>query len=143
APGTLSNPYHLRELSRAEFVTLLRDSFQHVVIQGQSSVLGSALISEQPMQDAGRTLTFERRGDSRFEASVGLVQPTYLLAIASDHLIAGVPDSLYIDRNTIDEALVVLPAAQEELDRSTHALAEAASYARELEVQLTSLTTKL
>jgi GT2 family glycosyltransferase/SAM-dependent methyltransferase len=140
---TSSNPYHMRELTRTEFMTLMQSTFQHVVVQGQQSVLGSALIAEPISADTHRTLTFERTGDSQFEASVGLRRPPYLIAVASDVPVTGFPESLYIERSTIDDALVVLPATQEEHSRASQALAEAACYVRELEAQLTSLRVEL
>src|ERR1700682_6369257 len=44
--GSSANPYHVRELSRAEFSALLRHFFAHVRILGQRAMLGSAIVSE-------------------------------------------------------------------------------------------------
>ena len=137
--GAASNPYHVRELTRAELVALLSGAFVHVALQGQRPILGSALVTESPARLARNAmLTFERRGADRFEASEGLSRPVYLLAIASDMPIEEVPDSLYIDSSAIEVALGALPAARAEAQRAADALAEAAEYARNLEAQIKS-----
>jgi SAM-dependent methyltransferase len=114
--GSSANPYHVRELSRAEFSTLLCNSFAEVRILAQRPMLGSALVSEADRP--GRTLTFEKRGPRHFEASVGLPRPVYFLAVASDRPVADVPDSLYIETAEIGGGLAaadVNRAASEEL----------------------------
>jgi SAM-dependent methyltransferase len=115
-PGSSANPYHLRELSRVEFSDLLRNSFAYVRLLGQRPMLGSALISEEraPVQ----SLTFEKRGPRHFEAASGLLRPVYFAAVASDHPVADVPDSLYIetaDVGTVLAAAGVAEAATAEL----------------------------
>ncbi len=65
--GSSANPYHVRELTRAEFSALLRDSFAHVRLLGQRPMLGSVLVSEG--DGASQSLTFEKRGPCHFEAA--------------------------------------------------------------------------
>ena len=132
-----ANPYHVRELTRAELLALLSGAFAHVALQGQRPILGSALVTEGPARRArNKMLAFERRGADRFEASEGLPRPVYLLAIASDRPVEDVPDSLYIDSSAIEVALGDLPAARAEAQRAADALAEAAEYAHNLEAQI-------
>ena len=103
-PGLPPNPYHVRELTRSEFSSLLYATFQHVILLGQRPVLGSVLVAEPSIPGAipNSTLTFERRGPDSFEASDGLPCAVYLLAVASDAPIEFVPNSIYIDNNTIE-----------------------------------------
>jgi GT2 family glycosyltransferase/SAM-dependent methyltransferase len=131
---TAPNPYHLRELSRVEFVRLLSGTFKHVVLKGQRPLLGSALVAEQPMEPTRGVLTFERRGPTHFESSEGVPRPIYLLANASDSPITHFPDSLYLESNGIDELLG--QRLEIELHGRDAALAEAGTYARKLEADL-------
>ncbi len=100
-PGKAPNPFHVRELSRAEFMALLRGQFAHVALLGQRIVQGSALVGEAgdlrpPM------LVFERHGPNGF-AQGGLRDPMYLIALASDRAGHALPDSLLIEPGGIAE----------------------------------------
>ena len=132
------NPFHVRELTRAEFSSLLRSTFGHVALLGQRPILGSVLVAEDPIPrlTGGPTLTFERRSPDRFEVSDGLPRPAYLLAIASDKPVDAVPDSLYIDCHTIEKSPVEASQAHADVSQITQALAEAAQYARHLEAEV-------
>lgn len=136
--GAAPNPYHVRELTRAEFLERLSGSFAHVAVQGQRPMLGSALVTETLPEggQAGAPLTFERRGPARFEASVGLPRAVYLLAIASDAPLGPVADSLYIETGEVEALLADVPALREEAARLRAALDEAGGYARHLEAEL-------
>jgi SAM-dependent methyltransferase len=101
--GSSANPYHVRELSRAEFKALLCNSFAYVHLLGQRPMLGSALVSDG--DTPGRSLTFEKRGPRHFEAVVGLPRPVYFVAVASDRPVDSIPDSLYIETAEIGAAL--------------------------------------
>ena len=107
--GSSANPYHVRELTRAEFSALLRDSFAHVRLLGQRPMLGSVLVSEG--DGASQSLTFEKRGPCHFEAAGGLPRPVYLVAVASDQPVADVPDSLYIETAEIGTVMAAANAA--------------------------------
>jgi SAM-dependent methyltransferase len=108
-PGSSANPYHVRELSRAEFGALLRKSFAHVRLLGQRPMLGSALVSEG--DGRCQPLTFEKRGSRHFEAASGLPQPVYFVAVASDQPVADVPDSFYIETAEIEAVLAATGVA--------------------------------
>ena len=107
--GSSANPYHVRELTTAEFSALLRDSFAHVRLLGQRPMLGSVLLSEGDV--ASQSLTFEKRGSGHFEAACGLPRPVYLVAVASDQPVADVPDSLYIETAEIGTVIAAASAA--------------------------------
>ena len=103
--STEINPGHVCELTGPEFVALLRRHFAHISVQGQRTILGSALIgdpSHAPFRQAP-TLTYERHGRERYEASPGLPKPRSLLAIASNEPIEEMPDSLYIESDAIQQ----------------------------------------
>lgn len=97
--GRKVNPFHVHELSRAEFSVLLGQSFAHQTMYAQRPLLGSALVSEGTDH---RTMTFERR-DQHLEASVGLPRALYAVAVASDRPIQGLFNSLYIDTSEVDQ----------------------------------------
>jgi SAM-dependent methyltransferase len=100
--GSAANPFHVHELSRIEFASLLRGTFQHVLVMHQRPLIGSALVG-----DAGSSvppLVFDRRGETHFEACAGLPRAPYVIAVASDREPPQLPPSLYIDRSDLDTA---------------------------------------
>ncbi len=101
--GAPANPFHVRELARAEFSGLLRRHFAHVELLGQRPMLGSAIFAEPPSEATG-LLTFEQRGSDRFEVSPGLPRAVYLLAVASDAALEALPGSLYVHTSRVEEA---------------------------------------
>jgi SAM-dependent methyltransferase len=109
-PGGPVNSFHVRELTRDEFVHLLQRYFAHVAVQGQRPLLGSALIAEEAARAGRTTLTFERRGPTRFEACEGLPRPIYLVAVAADAAVAELPDSLFVQTSEIGALLSELDA---------------------------------
>ena len=127
--GSSANPYHVRELTTAEFSALLRDSFAHVRLLGQRPMLGSVLLSKG--DGASQSLTFEKRGAGHFEAACGLPRPVYLVAVASDQPVTDVPDSLYIETAEIGAVMAAANAA----DAAT-AAAEARARAEKAEAEL-------
>jgi GT2 family glycosyltransferase/SAM-dependent methyltransferase/glycosyltransferase involved in cell wall biosynthesis len=119
-PSGPSNPYHVRELTRDEFVRLLSDHFQHVTLLGQRPIVGSAIVSETATNRSGETLTFERRSNDRFEASAGFDRPLYYVAVASDRVLPSLPESFYFERGAADDIMITLPALRKAVaDRDT------------------------
>ena len=98
--GSAANPFHVHELSRREFTSLLRGSFRHVQMLQQRAMIGSAVLNETGA--LAPPLVFDRRGDTHFEACDGLPRAPYLVAVASDREPPPLPHSLYIDRNDLD-----------------------------------------
>ena len=92
---TPANPYHVQELTRTEFETLLGSRFQHVGLLSQRPVFGSVMLPSSG-NDA-TPLSYERRGNDHFEGSVGLSRPQYYFALASDAPLPALPASIYID----------------------------------------------
>ena len=98
--GSAANPFHVHELSRLEFVALLRGTFGHVRLAQQRVMIGSALLGETG--SAAPPLVFERRGQTHFEACIGLPRAPYVVAVASDREPPPLPPSLYVDRGDIE-----------------------------------------
>jgi glycosyltransferase involved in cell wall biosynthesis/SAM-dependent methyltransferase len=106
------NPYHLLELTVAEFDSLLRSNFKHVGILSQRAILGSLIVKTD---GGGPWRSYERRSREYIEASNGLTRAPFLIAIASDEEILHVPSSVYLDRRGPGEVLggyLQLPAYQ-------------------------------
>jgi len=98
--NTAANPYHVHELSGVEFATLLRDAFRHVSILRQRAMAGSALLPDTA--SPAPPLVFDRRGDTHFEACIGVPRAPYLIAVASNEPPPPLPPSLYISRSDLD-----------------------------------------
>jgi len=94
-PDTPANPYHIKELTGAEFEALLRRHFADVSMLLQRPIFGSVLLPTTA--GAVAPFCFERRDVGHFESSVGLARPQYLVAFASDTSVAALPASVYID----------------------------------------------
>jgi len=90
-----ANPFHVRELTEAEFEALLRSSFAEVSVMAQRAIFGSVMLPGE----AGKAvpLCFERRGDEHFEGSLNLPHPQYMVGFASDEPVSPPPTSVYID----------------------------------------------
>jgi hypothetical protein len=95
-----ANPFHVRELTFAEFEEALRQHFAHVDCLLQRPMLGSALLPSKGAVAAAPALTFERRGDEHFEGSVGLPRAVYAVALASAHPVSLPAACLYIESST-------------------------------------------
>ncbi len=110
APGEPVNPYHLLELTAAEFDSLLRANFKHVDILSQRAVLGSLIVKAE---GGGAWRSYERRSLEYIEVSSGLTRAPFLIAIASDEENPRLPSSVYMDRRRPGEvvgAYLQLPA---------------------------------
>lgn len=100
APGMRPNPFHVRELTRAEFFGLLQRNFSHVTHLLQRAMIGSVLVPETEGSH-GAPLVFERTAHDLVHASHGLPQALYIVSVASDHPV-DVPASLFIYSADID-----------------------------------------
>ena len=93
------NPYHVLELTRPEFETLVRNHFPIAAFTRQRALIGSIIAGAS---DNSPIRTFERRGDYLIEASQHLARAPYLLAFASAVPLPPIPDSVYVHRSDID-----------------------------------------
>ncbi len=114
---TPANPYHVQELTEAEFEALLRSRFAEVAILSQRPMFGSVLL---PAGAGAGPVCFERRGTGHFEGSAGLSRPQYLVAFASDSPVAALPPSVYIDTGRL--GMVNPPEAEARLHAVQSAL---------------------
>jgi SAM-dependent methyltransferase len=114
-----ANPYHVKELTAAEFDTLLRARFSGVSVLLQRPIFGSVLLPTGGCESP--PLCFERRGDQHFEGSTNLSRPQYVVAFASNGHTIALPPSVYIDTGRLGmlsppEAEARLRLALSELD---------------------------
>ena len=75
-----TNPYHIKELYRNEFVSLVGTYFKNKAISGQRVVYGSAIFSE----DTPSVLKSYRVTDDSKQSICGVSDALYLIALASD-----------------------------------------------------------
>jgi SAM-dependent methyltransferase len=114
--GVAANPFHVRELTRDEFMDLMHGTFQHVLLLKQRPLLGSAMMQDGSRKE-GAELTFERRDEARIELSRGLARAMYLIAIASDDAThTNIPGSIYIQTSAVDEPIFERDRARAERD---------------------------
>ncbi len=116
-PGITPNPYHVREVNRAEFARALSSNFANVHIVQQRALMGSFIAAGRPTEAVRH---FEALGQDTIEAAGELKRAPYLIAFASDDDLPTVPHSLYIARSDIDTDAAALRAAQIELSAEQH-----------------------
>ena len=75
------NPFHLHELSREEFLQLLKDQFPHVIMCEQQVLAGSVISRLDP--GSGGAESFSTTDGHAFLHRPALPRPPYLVAIAS------------------------------------------------------------
>ncbi|MBF6025982.1 class I SAM-dependent methyltransferase [Lysobacter niastensis] len=90
-PG-YSNPYHVKELFREEFVALVGRHFRHAALFGQRVVHGSLMVGVDAGSTAVETLKLDR---SELTVAGGLARPLYDLLVASDAALPPVSGSLF------------------------------------------------
>lgn len=98
-PGT-GNPFHVKELYRDEFQTLMRAHFQNVAIYGQRVVFGSAIFLEGAPSQI-KTTDARTLGESD-----GIARPIYLIAIASDAELPKLPASSLFEEDVLNSEVV-------------------------------------
>ena len=128
-----ANPFHVRELTQAEFETQLRSYFAQVSLLLQRPVFGSVMLPNGGGKAA--PLCFERRGERHFEGSLNLPRPQYVVAFASDERVPP-PPSVYIDTGRLgmlrpSEADAQLRLLQDKLNTEFEPLRTALSESRE------------
>lgn len=132
------NPFHVCEMTRLEFLTLLQSSFRHVQIMQQRAIIGSALLAETG--SVAWPQVFDRRGDSHFEACAGLPRAPYLVAVASDDEPAPLSVSLYVHRSDLETDPAHIATLEDQLSRMLAALSEAAERTAEATERTASAT---
>jgi SAM-dependent methyltransferase len=138
--GSPANPYHVRELSRTEFESLIRGTFPQLQIVAQRPILGSALIVDEGA-GASHTVTFEKRGDTHYEMNRSLARPPYIIAIASEAAIPAVPNSIFIETSEI--GAVLARAAQFQAGNNHHLEQEPPTIPEQVSGELNQLRLEL
>lgn len=147
------NEFHVRELYRDEFLTLLGRHFGHVRLYGQKLLFQSAIWSESASDGAGRraVLHTAARDASSISDQPGYA-PMYYIAVCAKHasampdmaeldLFGDVEESVYrhyeheIRKNMQAGAILQQAAADLEAERSAHARTHAALAAAEAQLQ--------
>jgi len=120
-PGMTPNPFHVRELNRAEFEDLLRRHFAHVAFASQRVLIGSAIVNEAPV---AAIRSYDRREETVVEARDGLPRAPYVIAIAGDVPPPPLQDSLYLYRSDPDTDAILRGHVEQALAATTAELAE-------------------
>src|SRR5262249_2582112 len=90
------NPYHVRELSKTDFLALLRSHFAHVEMSYQRVMFGSAVIADDPSAGASRALVFAHQAeDRRVSFSPSPVHATYMISVCGDAVVPKLPNGFY------------------------------------------------
>ena len=118
-----ANPFHVRELTAAEFTALLSRHFAHVAASGQRCFLGSAVLPL--LGEPAGVRTFERRSEALVEGADGPARAVYIFALASDNPIEGAATSIYIHSPDVDGPARRIAAIQAELQQTQAAFAAA------------------
>ena len=88
------NRYHLKELHRAEFLTLLRGTFPQVVLLEQRAVHGSVILRAPETGGGAEIEGFDTRDGTLFERTAGVPAAPYLVAVCALDKAPAVPDSV-------------------------------------------------
>lgn len=117
-PGSEVNPFHVRELTAAEFKAALHQVFPYAHFYSQRALVGSAMTTDQENRGF---VTFERRSDDFIDAGNGLPRAPYIVAVASNRRLDPPHPTLYIDLTSTAQLLT---------SRASDATAEIAADAR-------------
>jgi len=111
SPGN-PNPFHVKELTRAELAELVGRFFHHVAFLGQTPILGSAIIAEgQPPVPPAPGLIYWRGDDGSFAVESGPGPSPYMLIVASDRPLPPLRPGLLQDRPYMGRLLSELQAS--------------------------------
>ena len=136
-PGSDPNPYHVLEMTGAEFRHTLGARFANLSVAAQRPVLGSVMAAS-----GGGWRSYERRSHQRAEASPGLSRPPYLVALASDAPLPALPSSVYLDASRVHDVVEAAGQALElraDVARLEAALRDAQAHAAGLQAECTAL----
>jgi GT2 family glycosyltransferase/ubiquinone/menaquinone biosynthesis C-methylase UbiE/glycosyltransferase involved in cell wall biosynthesis len=120
-----NNPFHVHELSRDEFEQLLGGRFQHVQMWGQNVSVGSLMMPLDLGEGSGQIVVLKHE-DDQWTAGTKL-DPTYLVAIASDAPLAQLP--LY--STLIDPDLELIRETMRQRNETQNALNESLEMAKQ------------
>lgn len=135
--GMPANPYHVLELTAAEFRRTLDRHFGNVRILGQKALTGSVIVAPDQVR------TYERRDALTIEASEGLARAPYLLAIAGRSDLPASPDTVFADHRSLDGMLARVEHAEADARVQLKRAAEAEQRIVDADRRLTELQSQL
>ncbi len=116
--GAPATEFHVHELTRVEFATLLSRYFANCAFFSQRVMVGSAILRDDGDPARVPPMVFERRGDTHIEMCEGIPRARYRLCVASDandDLIAG---GLFIDTSNLADPTGRTGSLERELQRT-------------------------
>jgi len=115
ALGTEANPYHVREMTAAEFREALAQAFRNVALVRQRAISGSVILADRGAGGDQCTWIFEQRDSRAFEVDHRLLRAPFLLAVASDRDVPSLGLSLYIQTVNVTNVAAELKAELQRL----------------------------
>lgn len=133
-PGKAPNPFHVRELTAAEFETLVSRHFAHAVYGGQRATAGSLLLPIKGGPD--RLECFSGPEPARLERSETLSTPLYVIAVASPSPLPAVRWSILDDSEYVPELLGTIDALRAAVAQEAQRGAQHLQAIRDLSAEL-------
>jgi ubiquinone/menaquinone biosynthesis C-methylase UbiE len=136
--GRPANPFHVRELSRDEFISQLTIHFPAVSVFRQRPLVGSLIAKVSHEPTAGYLITYDKRDEAHYEENTGLARALYLIAIASKAPSINVKtfSSVFIDTDSVDLQAAELEAAKAVAQREIRCLQDSNAAAQSEITQL-------
>lgn len=128
--NTPPNPFHVKELTGAEFSNLISQHFKHHAIAAQRAIIGSVILRAG---DAAPLFAFEKRSDATIEGNDHFARAPYLLAFASDGDLPALPNSVFVHRSDLDTDPQVRLEAEKRVGELSEQIAVAERAAAEAE----------
>ncbi|WP_242344536.1 methyltransferase domain-containing protein [Anaeromyxobacter terrae] len=111
-PGKPPNPFHVRELTAAEFEDLVSRYFAHAVYGGQRATAGSLML---PAHGSAHPLECFSGSDlARLERGETLASPVYVVAVASQSPLPAVRWSILDDPGYVPQLLGTIDALRQD-----------------------------
>jgi glycosyltransferase involved in cell wall biosynthesis/SAM-dependent methyltransferase len=111
-PGKPPNPFHVRELTAAEFESLVSRYFAHAVFGGQKATAGSLLLPEHGSPE--RLECFSGPDPARLQRGETLASPVYVVAVASPSPLPPLRWSILDDSGYVPQLLGCIDALRQD-----------------------------
>jgi SAM-dependent methyltransferase len=135
----VENPYHVKELSAAEFELLLGRSFANVVVHGQAVCAGSVILGPGQPDGGGRSVLVPFSRQEGAWVTAFSHRPTYLIGLASDGPLPSLPSASVL----LDDRAELLTEAWGASRSASLALERSSERAERAEADVQRLTTEL
>lgn len=127
-----TNPYHVKELTRDEFDALIRGRFANVDLYGQRVIYASGIAAER----GASAFVNYRNDDGNLKSADGLIDPMYLIAVASEGLLPKLASGIF--EGQLDDSQPVIHARRALAEQQT-SLVRATERGDALEVALSTI----